>query len=61
MNNEQEYLKFWANVMDKINEIEKEYNNLSDENKRRVDSVKEIILHAHTYSDVLQVLYTQMK
>lgn len=40
MNKEQEYIKFWTSIIDKLNEIEKDYNNLSDENKHRVDGVK---------------------
>lgn len=61
MNSEQEYIKFWTSIMDKINEIEKDYNSLSDENKHRVDGVKNTVLRAHTYSDAIQILYEQIK
>ena len=61
MNKEQEYIKFWASIIDKLNEIEKDYNNLSDENKHRVDSLKDTILHMHTYVDVIQILHEQIK
>ena len=61
MNKEQEYIKFWTSIIDKLNEIEKDYNNLSDENKHRVDGVKNIILRAHTYADAIQILYEQTK
>lgn len=53
MNKEQEYIKFWTSIMNKIDEIEKEYNNLSDENKRRADSVRDTILRAHTFVDAI--------
>lgn len=61
MNKEQEYIKFWTSIIDKLNEIEKDYNNLSDENKHRVDSVKNTVLRAHTYADAIQILYEQTK
>ena len=61
MNKEQEYIKFWTGIIEKLNEIEKDYNNLSDENKRRVDGVKNTVLHAHTYADAIQILYEQVK
>ena len=61
MNKEQEYIKFWTSIIDKLNEIEKDYNNLSDENKHRVDGVKNTVLRAHTYADAIQILYGQTK
>ena len=61
MNKEQEYIKFWTSIIQKINEIEKDYNNLSNENKHRVDGVKNTILRAHTYADVIQILHEQTK
>ena len=61
MNNDQEYIKFWMSVIDKLNEIEKDYSNLSDNNKHRVDSVKNTILRAHTYADAIRILYEQTK
>ena len=61
MNKEQEYIKFWTSIIDKLNEIEKDYNNLSDENKHRVDDVKNTVLRAHTYADAIQILYEQTK
>ena len=60
MNKEQEYIKFWTSIMNKIDEIEKEYNNLSDENKRRADSVRDTILRAHTFVDAIQIIHSQM-
>ena len=61
MNNDQEYIKFWMSVIDKLNEIEKDYSNLSDNNKHRVDGVKKTVLRAHTYADAIQILYEQTK
>lgn len=61
MNKEQEYIKFWTSIIDKLNEIEKDYNNLSDENKHRVNNLKDTILRTHTYIDVIQILHEQIK
>lgn len=60
MNKEQEYIKFWTSILDKIDEIEKDYNNLSDENKLRADNVRDAILHAHTFVDAIQIIRLQM-
>ncbi len=56
MNNEQEYIKFWVNVKDKCNEIIDDYNKLSDENKKRVDSVKDALLKATSIFDIINIL-----
>lgn len=60
MNKEQEYIKFWTSILDKIDEIEKDYNNLSDENKLRADNVRAAILRAHTFIDAVQIIRLQM-
>ncbi|MBR2883172.1 MAG: hypothetical protein IKB93_00115 [Clostridia bacterium] len=60
MNKEQEYIKFWASVIDKMEEVGRDYNNLSYENKRRVDSVKDKILQAHTFIDAIQIIRSQI-
>ncbi len=61
MNSEQEYIEFWTSITEKLNEIEKDYNNLSFENKCRVDSVRDAIVRAHTYADVIQILQSQLQ
>ena len=61
MDKKQEYIKFWISIINKIQEIEKDYNNLSEENKRRVDEVKDAVLRAHTYADTIKILYEQLK
>ena len=60
MKKEQEHIKFWTGVLNKIAEVEKDYNNLSDENKRRADTVKEAILHASSFVDAVQIIQSQM-
>ncbi|MBE6738652.1 MAG: hypothetical protein E7566_08430 [Ruminococcaceae bacterium] len=43
MNKEQEYIKFWMNIKEKVDDIKDDYNNLSQENKFRVDNdIKEL-------------------
>ena len=60
MNKEQEYIKFWANIIDKLNDIEKDYNNLSDENKRRADSVRDAVFQARSLADAIQIVHSQI-
>ena len=60
MNKEQEYIKFWTSIINKIDEIEKDYNNLSAENKHRADSARDAILSAHTFVDVVRIIRSQM-
>ena len=43
MNHEQDYIKFWCNVKNKCDEIQRDYLNLSDINKCRVDNVRDAI------------------
>ncbi len=56
MNNEQEYIKFWVSIKDKYDEILDDYNKLSDENKKRVDSVKEAILKTTNIFEIINIL-----
>ena len=60
MNKEQEYIKFWMGIMEKINDIKKDYNNLSDENKRRADNVRDAIFGAQTLVDAVQIIRSQI-
>lgn len=61
MNKNEEYLKFWINVKNKHDEIIEDYNNLSDENKCRVDNVKKMLLNAQNISEIIQILNCQLK
>ena len=61
MCHEQEYIKFWCNVINKCDEIQKDYLNLSDINKCRVDHARDAILHSHTIAQVLSILNDQVK
>lgn len=58
---EQEYIKFWCNVINKCDEIQKDYLNLSDINQYRVDNVRDTIFRANTIAEVLNILNNQMK
>ena len=60
MNKEQEYIKFWTSIVNKIDENQKDYNNLSDENKSRADMVKDDILRAHSFVDIVKIIRSQM-
>ena len=44
---------------EKMNEA-KLMHNLSDENKRRADTVKEAILHASSFFEAVQIIQSQM-
>jgi hypothetical protein len=61
MCHEQEYIKFWCNVINKCDEIQKDYLNLSDINQYRVDNVRDTIFRAHTVVEVLNILNDQVK
>ena len=56
MNKEQEYIKFWMSFIDKMNEVQKDYNNLSEENKRRADSVRDAVIRAHSLEEAIQIV-----
>ena len=60
MNQEQEYFKFWLGVKNKCDEIQKDYSNLSEINKIRVNNVRDSIFRANTISDVINILNNQM-
>lgn len=60
MNKEQEYIKFWMSFIDKMNEVQKDYNNLSEENKRRADSVKNVVIRAHFLEEAIQIVRSQI-
>lgn len=61
MNEREEYVKFLVGIMEKANEVQNDYNKLSNANKQRVDSVRNAMLNARTFADVLQILYEQTK
>lgn len=61
MNEQQEYIKFWTGIMEKVNEVQNDYNHLSNANKQRADNAKNAMLHANTLADIIQILYEQTK
>lgn len=60
MNKEQEYIKFWMSLIDKMNEVQKDYNNLSEENKRRADSVRDAIIRAYSLEEAIQIVRSKI-
>ncbi len=60
MNRDQEYIKFWAEIVNKMNEVQEDYNKLSPENKQRVDNVKKEIFRANTVLDVMSIINQQI-
>jgi len=61
MTEEQEYIKFWSSIKNKCDEIQKDYLNLSGINKQRVDNVRDMIFHANTVSDILNIISNQQR
>ena len=60
MNDNQEYVKFWVSIKNKCEEVQKDYNNLSDENKHRVDNLGNLILSAQNISQVVNIINNQI-
>ena len=61
MTEEQEYINFWSSIKNKCDEFQKDYNNLSDSNKHRVDNVLRLILRANTISEILNIANNQLR
>lgn len=61
MTEKQEYIKFWSSIKNKFDEVQKDYLNLSDINKQRVDNVRDMIFHANTISDILNIISNQQR
>lgn len=61
MTEKQEYIKFWSSIRNKCDEVQKDYNNLSNVNKQRVDNVRDMIFHANTISDILNIISNQQR
>ena len=61
MTEEQEYIKFWSSIKNKCDEIQKDYLNLSGIIKQRVDNVQDMIFHANTVSDILNIISNQQR
>lgn len=61
MMEEREYIKFWSSIRNKCDEVQKDYNNLSNVNKQRVDNVRDMIFHANTISDILNIINNQQR
>lgn len=56
MTEEQEYIKFWSSVQNKCEEVQKDYLNLSNINKHRVDNTIGLLMRANTISDILNII-----
>lgn len=61
MTEEQEYIKFWSGIKNKCDEVQKDYLNLSDINKQRVNNVRDMIFCANTVSDILNIISNQQR
>lgn len=61
MTEEQEYIKFWISIKNKYDEVQKDYNNLSDVNRQRVDVVRDLILRAKTIKEIINIADNQLQ
>lgn len=61
MKEEQEYIEFWAGIKNKYDEVQKDYLNLSDTNKHRVDTLRNMISRASTLSDILNIINNELR
>lgn len=61
MTEEQEYIKFWSSIKDKCDEFQKDYNNLSNANKHRVDNAIGSILRASTIIEIITIANNQLR
>ena len=61
MTEEQEYIKFWSSIKNKCDEVQKDYMNLSNINKQRVDTVLGSMLQASTILDIINIANDQLR
>lgn len=61
MTEEQEYIKFWSSIKNKCDEVQKDYLNLSDINKQRVDNAISSILRASTITEIITIANNQLR
>ena len=61
MMEEREYIKFWSSIRNKCDEIQKDYNNLSNVNKQRVDNVIVSILRANAVTEIINIINNQLR
>lgn len=61
MMEEQEYIKFWSSIKNKCDEIQKDYNNLSNANKQRVGNVIGSILKANAVAEIINIISSQLR
>lgn len=61
MMEEREYIKFWSSIRNKCNEVQKNYNNLSNVNKQRVDNVIVSILRANAVTEIINIINNQLR
>lgn len=54
-----EYVEFWAEVEQKICEIQKKYNSLSEPTKQQIDRTKEIFMKAHSVQEIMNIIRSQ--
>ena len=50
MTEKQEYIKFWSSIKNKCDEVQKDYLN-----------VRDMIFHANTISDILNIISNQQR
>lgn len=61
MTEKQEYIKFWSSIKNKCDEVQKDYLNLSDINKQRVDNVIVSILRANAVTEIINIINNQLR
>lgn len=61
MMEEREYIKFWSSIRNKCDEVQKDYNNLSNVNKQRVDNVIVSILRANAVTEIINIINNQLR
>lgn len=61
MTEKQEYIKFWSSIRNKCDEVQKDYNNLSNVNKQRVDNVIVSILRANAVTEIINIINNQLR
>ena len=56
MTEQEKYAKFWAVFAEKLSDVQKEYNDLSDDNKRRVSETAKCTLTAYGINWLFQLI-----
>ena len=56
MTEQEQYLKFWQTFTEKAIDIQKEYSELSDANKRRAESAAQCALRLHGIAGLFELV-----